>query len=43
VLQGKDPLNRYTTGNPGMGFYYEGRGGSDSDYGFTSFTASDES
>lgn len=43
VLQGKDPLNRYKTGNPGMGFYYQGSTGSNSDYGFTSFTASDES
>jgi hypothetical protein len=42
VLQGTDPLNRYTTGNPGMGFYYQGSAGSDSDYGLTSFTASDE-
>jgi hypothetical protein len=42
VLQGKDPLNRFTTGNPGMGFYYEGSTGSDSDYGFINFTASDE-
>jgi hypothetical protein len=43
VLQRKDPLNHYTTGNPGMGFYYQDSTGSDSDYGFTSFAASDES
>ena len=43
VLQGTDPLNRYKTGNPGMGFYYQGSAGSDVDYGFTSFTATDES
>ena len=42
VLQGNDPVNRYTTGNPGMGFYYQGSTGSDSDYGFTSFAATDE-
>lgn len=42
VLQGKDPLNRYTTGNPGMGFYYQGSNGSDSDYGFANFTATDK-
>jgi len=43
VLQGKDPFNLYKTGNPGMGFFYHGSTGSDSDYGFTNFTASDES
>jgi hypothetical protein len=42
VLQGQDPLNRYRTGNPGMGFYYQGSTGSDADYGFTSYTATDE-
>jgi hypothetical protein len=42
VLQGKDPLNRYRSGNPGMGFYYQGETGSDEDYGFSNFTASDE-
>jgi len=41
VLQGTDPQNRYKTGNPGMGFYYQGSTGSDSDYGFSSFTATD--
>jgi hypothetical protein len=43
VLQREDPLNRYATGNPGIGFYYQDSTGSDSDYGFASFTASDES
>ena len=43
VFQGTDPLNRYKTGAPGMGFYYQGSAGSDADYGFTSFTATDES
>ena len=39
VLQATD--NTYTTGSPGMGFYLQGTTGANSDYGFTSFTASD--
>jgi hypothetical protein len=31
----------YTSGNPGMGFYLQGATGVNSDFGFTSFTASD--
>jgi hypothetical protein len=31
----------YTSGNPGMGFYLQGASGVNSDFGFTSFTASD--
>ena len=35
--------NPYTTGNPGMGFYYQtdGSGGVVSDYGFTNYSATD--
>ncbi len=33
--------NTYTSGNPGMGFYLQGATGVTSDYGFTSFMASD--
>lgn len=40
VLQATD--NTYTSGSPGMGFYIEGTTGVNSDYGFTSFTATDE-
>ena len=40
VVQGSD--STYTTGSPGMGFYIQGGSVSqESDYGFTSFTASD--
>ncbi len=42
VLQAKDTQNRFTKGSPGMGFYYQGSAGSDSDFGFTTLTASDE-
>jgi hypothetical protein len=42
VLQGKDPGNRYRTGSPGLGFYYQGKKGAVTDYGFTSYSASDE-
>jgi uncharacterized repeat protein (TIGR02543 family) len=31
----------YTTGNPGMGFYAQGTGITDSQYGFTNFSATD--
>lgn len=41
VLQATD--NTYTTGSPGMGFFLQGTTGVNRDYGFTSFTASDES
>jgi hypothetical protein len=34
--------NTYTNGNPGIGFYLEGATGVNGDYGFTSFTATDE-
>ena len=43
VLQARDTQNRFTEGNPGMGFYLQGPDGSDSDFGFTTLTASDES
>jgi len=43
VLQSKDNGNRFTSGNPGMGFYLQGTKGSDSDFGFKELTASDES
>ena len=33
--------NVFTSGNPGMGFYLQGAMNVNSDYGFTSFTASD--
>jgi hypothetical protein len=35
--------NPYTTGNPGMGFYFQtdGSGGAVSDYGFTSYSVTD--
>ena len=33
--------NMYATGNPGMGFFLEGATGVNSDYGFSSFMASD--
>jgi hypothetical protein len=41
VLQATD--NTYATGSPGMGFYLQGTTGVNSDYGLTSFTASDGS
>lgn len=41
VLQATD--NTYASGSPGMGFYLEGTGGVNGDYGFTEFAASDES
>ena len=31
----------FTQGNPGMGFYLDGKAGLNDDYGFTSFSASD--
>ena len=31
----------FTRGNPGMGFYLDGKAGLNADYGFTSFSASD--
>jgi len=34
--------NTYTNGNPGIGFYLEGATSVNGDYGFTSFTATDE-
>jgi len=40
VLQATD--NTYKDGSPGMGFYIEGTTGVNSDYGFTSFEATDE-
>jgi hypothetical protein len=40
VVQATD--NTYTKGNPGIGFYLEGATGVNGDYGFTSFTATDE-
>jgi hypothetical protein len=33
--------NTFKTGNPGMGFFIDGATGVNSDYGFTSFTATD--
>ena len=40
VAQAKD--GTYTTGRPGIGFFLEGTAGVNRDYGFTSFTASDQ-
>jgi len=40
VLQASD--NTYKSGSPGMGFYIEGATGVNRDFGFSSFTASDE-
>lgn len=40
VLQATD--DTYANGKPGMGFYLEGAGGVNGDYGFTEFMASDE-
>ena len=40
VLQATD--DTYPGGSPGMGFYLEGAGGVNEDYGFTRFTASAE-
>ena len=39
VLQGTD--HRYTSGNPGIGFFLQGATGVNGDYGFRSFTAMD--
>ncbi len=39
VAQADD--NTFLTGSPGMGFYYQGSGGSIENFGFTSFTATD--
>ena len=39
VMQATD--NTYVTGNPGIGFFLNGTGVANTDYGFTSFTASD--
>jgi hypothetical protein len=41
VLQATD--STYATGSPGIGFYIQGTSPVSSDYGFTSFTASDQS
>ena len=41
VLRATD--NTYTSGSPGMGFYLQGTTGVNGDFGFTSFTATDES
>lgn len=41
VLQATEAT--YASGSPGMGFYLEGATGVNGDYGFTSFSASDES
>jgi hypothetical protein len=40
VLEGTD--GTYTKGNPGIGFFLQGTTGVNGDYGFTSFTATDE-
>lgn len=40
VLQGMD--STYTSGRPGIGFFLQGAAGVNGDYGFTSFTATDE-
>lgn len=42
ILQTQDTANQFASGNPGMGFYYEGSTGADSDYGFTNLTATDQ-
>ena len=39
VMQGRD--STFTTGNPGMGFFLNGTA-TQTDFGFTSFTASDQ-
>lgn len=39
ICRGTD--STYASGNPGMGFYYQGTTGSITDYGFASYTASD--
>jgi hypothetical protein len=41
VSQGQVSDSTYVSGSPGMGFYLEGTTGVNSDYGFTSFTATD--
>ena len=40
VVQATD--STYTTGNPGIGLYLEGASGVNGDYGFASFTATDQ-
>lgn len=40
VVQAVD--DTYSSGNPGMGFFLQGASGVNRDYGFSSFTASDE-
>jgi len=40
VLQGTDAT--YAKGNPGIGFFLQGAAGVNGDYGFTSFTATDD-
>lgn len=40
VVQARD--DTYTSGNPGIGFFHYGSTGANADYGFTSFTASDQ-
>ena len=40
VLKATD--NTYTGGNPGIGFYLEGASDVNGDFGFTSFTATDQ-
>ena len=40
ILSGTD--GTFASGNPGIGFYFTGKTGSIEDFGFTSFTASDE-
>jgi hypothetical protein len=40
ILQGTDTT--YPSGSPGMGFFIQGATGVNSDYGFASFTASDD-
>jgi len=40
VVQARD--DTYTSGSPGIGFFHYGSTGANEDYGFTSFTASDQ-
>jgi hypothetical protein len=40
ILQATD--NTYASGSPGIGFYLQGTAGVNGDYGFTSFTATDD-
>jgi hypothetical protein len=39
IVQGTD--TRFTTGNPGIGIFIQGKAGVNGDYGFTSYTATD--